>query len=100
MSGLHLAGLASNLAFIAWGWCFSQFTTERGILSAFSFVTATHRQIAIVSTKFATIFVSDKQIGPEKAAAALRAASSMAQARPLPGTLGHRMLEPKQLTFL
>jgi hypothetical protein len=40
-----------------WGWgpVFFAFTTDRGILSALSFVTAPHRQIAIVSTKFATI---------------------------------------------
>ena len=64
-----------------------------------SFVTATHRQIAIVSTKFATILRPKEQLSSE-ISSETGSAQHGAGADRRRGSNGPRVLEPKQLTFL
>jgi hypothetical protein len=76
--------------------------TDRDILSAFSalsFVTATHQQIAIVSTKFATILRPNEQLSSE-ISSETGSVQHGAGADRRRGSKGPRVLGPKQLTFL
>src|SRR5260370_40873446 len=77
---------------------------DRGILSALLFVTATHRQIAIVSTKFATILRDQvtSNSAPRRAAASVVACSVQHGTGTIAAgaTMGAAWSKPKQLTFL